>query len=95
MSSAAVEQNPQQLLETPSHAAAALAQFQQHRHEEQITAGQIPDLSAIPCGQGEHYCSDLLNPDLLTSESTWCAGMSSRICVRGYAQHEAREAAQR
>jgi putative peptidoglycan binding protein len=32
----------------------------------------------------EHYCSDLLNPDLLRSESTWCPGMSTRICVRVY-----------
>jgi len=43
----------------------------------------------------EHYCSDLLNPDLLRSESTWCAAMSTRICVRVYTQDEAREAAQR
>jgi hypothetical protein len=52
-------------------------------------------LSAVPCGKGERYCSDLLNPDLLRSELTWCAGMSTRICVRVYTQHEAREAAQR
>jgi len=53
------------------------------------------DLSAITCGKCEHYCSDLLNLDLLRSELTWCAGMSTRICVRVYTQHEAREAAQR
>jgi SH3 domain-containing YSC84-like protein 1 len=34
-------------------------------------------------GQGEHYCSDLLNPELLRSELTWCAGMSTWNCVRG------------
>jgi len=36
----------------------------------------------LPRGKGEHYCSDLLNPDLLGSELTWCAGISTRICVR-------------
>jgi hypothetical protein len=27
----------------------------------------------------ERYCSDRLNPDLLRSELTWCAGMSTRV----------------
>jgi SH3 domain-containing YSC84-like protein 1 len=28
---------------------------------------------AIPCGRGEHYCSDRSNPDLLWSIRPWCA----------------------
>ena len=37
----------------------------------------------------EHFCSDLLNPELLRSESTWCARISARNCVQLYTQHEA------
>ena len=55
----------------------------------------LPDnLSAIPCGKCEHYCSDLLNSDLLRSELTWCAVMSTRIWVRVYSPRNQRSGAE-
>ncbi|MGO9336884.1 MAG: DUF5670 family protein [Terriglobales bacterium] len=43
----------------------------------------------------EHYCSDLLNPDLLTSVSTLYAGISNPHFARLSAWHDAGYAAQR
>jgi hypothetical protein len=44
--------------------------------------GTDPDLSAIPFSLCEHFCSDLLNPDLLMSNCSGAPGISMRICVR-------------
>src|ERR1039458_2730832 len=32
--------------------------------------------SQLQCGEGEHYCSDLSNPDLLRSRLSWCPRLS-------------------
>lgn len=43
----------------------------------------------------EQYCSDLLNPDLLTSVSTLYAGISNQHLAQRYTRHDAEYAAQR
>ena len=53
-------------------------------------------LPPIPPDRLEHYCSDLMNPDLLRSRLTWCAGtVHSDLCASVTHSTKPENAAQR